>query len=84
MINQQPEWVVKINQFGSENFILILPVVIAIVYLFFKISKGKDIKSNIKFSNANFNNTKRCIKCLNVIFIEDKFCGSCGEKINTK
>ena len=41
MINQQPEWVAKINQFGSENFILLLPAVISIVYFFLNFQRKR-------------------------------------------
>lgn len=91
---QQPEWANKINQSASNNYLFGLILLVVLVYLFFKIPqrisqeiKKPDtiVKSNTKKKSSNYksNNSKKCPKCSSAISKDDRFCGICGEKINS-
>ena len=91
---QQPEWTNKVNQLASNNYIFGLLLLIGLVYLFFKIpqriTKGNkktysSVKSSKRNKSSNFklNNSKKCPNCSSEISKDDRFCGICGEKINS-
>ena len=91
---QQPEWANKLNKFASNNYLFGLILLAVLVYLFFKIPQritkenkktDNSVKSSTrkKISNFKKNNSTKCPKCSSAISKEDRFCGSCGEKINS-
>jgi len=89
---QQPEWANKMNKFASNNYLFGLILIVGLVFLFFNIPKRinkENIKSEIshksktnnKDLNVKINNSNKCPKCSSALSKEDRFCGSCGEKI---
>jgi uncharacterized paraquat-inducible protein A len=92
---QQPEWANKVNQLASINYIFGLLLLVGLVFLFFKIPQrisqenkkseiGDKVKTKNKDLKVKINNSKKCPKCSCKILKDDKFCGSCGEKLNVK
>ena len=89
---QQPEWVNKVNQLASNNYIFGLLLLVGLVFLFFKIperinqnNKKSEISDKVKTKNKNLNvkinNSNKCPKCSDIISKDDKYCGTCGEKL---
>lgn len=79
---------------ASNNYLFGLILLAVLVYLFFKIPQrisqenkkfDRSVKSSIRKKSSNFkkNNSNKCPKCSSAISKEDRFCGSCGEKINS-
>ena len=91
---QQPGWANKVNQLASNNYIFGLLLLVGLFFLFFKIpkrinqeNKKSEISDKVKTKNKDLNvkisNSKKCPKCSCKISKDDKFCGSCGEKLNS-
>jgi hypothetical protein len=91
---QQPEWVNKINQFTSDNYLFGLIFLAVLLILIFKLPQRntkknkktyRSVKTSTRNKSLNFkkNNSRKCPKCSSAISKDDNFCGSCGEKINS-
>jgi hypothetical protein len=77
---QQPEWVNKVNPFARNNYLFGLILLAVLVYLFFKIPQRITKENKKTYSSVN---SKKYLNCFSEISKDDRFCGICGEKINS-